>query len=154
MARAAAVQVRGLREFQAELSKLPGKLPNELRKANAEIARWLRPKVRGAASGMGGPQAHFAGAIGSSGTRTSAKLTVRPDANAAFAGAKKHTGWYAAARYAASPPQHPPWIGADWEAGGPGGPYAINPTVRDNVDEIVDTYGDAIDRLARRAFPD
>ena len=44
------------------------------------------------------------------------------------------------------------WIGNSWDVGGPGGPFAINDTVRDEGQFIEEAYGKAVDRLTRQAF--
>jgi len=75
-------------------------------------------------------------------------------ANVAFWGAKKHTGWYNRARYVDGVPQHPKWIGNSWDAAtNPGGPYAINAALAAYLPELLDEYEEAIQDLARRAFP-
>lgn len=76
-------------------------------------------------------------------------------ANVAFWGAKKRTGWYAARRYAHSTRQHPSWVGNTWEAAVAGqGPYAINAALAAELQRFLGLYGQMIDDLAHRAFPE
>lgn len=156
---AAAVKVEGLKEFRRELRALDRTNGNrawsrELTKAHRDLGQMIATLSAGAAAGMGGPQAHFSGAIRGRGTQVSAKVGVLPRANAAFWGAKKRTGWFGAPRYGQSTGvQHPPWVGNGWTAGGPGGPYAINETIRSNLRGIEHVYAQMIDRVTRRAFP-
>jgi hypothetical protein len=156
---AAAIRVEGLREFRRELRAIDRTngdraWSRELTRTHRELGQMVASLSSGAAAGMGGSQAHFAGAIRGRGTAASARIGVLPRANAAFWGAKKRTGWYGAPRYAESTgQQHLPWVGTGWTAGGPGGPYAINATVRDNLRGIERAYAEAIDRVTRRAFP-
>lgn len=101
---------------------------------------------------MGGPWRHFAGDIKAAGGVAGARITVESEANAAFWGAKKRTGWNAGH---GGRPQHPAWIGNMWDAGVTGqGPYAINQALADHTDDIVDAYSAALDRIAATAFPD
>lgn len=100
-------------------------------------------------------QSHFAGSIYGTGSARQAAVGVRREANAAFWGAKKRTGWYAAQKYAGGPTQHPEWVGNNWDVGVLGqGPYAINPAIFHELDNIERAYGEAVEDIARRAFPD
>lgn len=153
------VQIVGLPELRRELRKLddPKGWTKELSLANRTIAKKAAAWAQSEASGMGGPQAHFARAIRGYGTVTGARIGINNgNANAAFWGAKKRTGWYARGRYSGSSgQQHERWIGNGWDVARRGqGPYAINASLADNLNRIVDLYGDAIDDITRRAFPD
>lgn len=149
-----AVVVPELAEFRRELRAADERWVRELGRTHRELAQWLEPKAQSAARGLGGPPAHFAGDIRGRGTATAARLEISQRSQAAFWGAKGHSGWYAARRYWDSRPQHAPWVGNSWDVGSANGPYAINPTIGRNLDEIVERYGEALDRLAQRAFPD
>lgn len=143
---AASVEVKGLRELQLALRALGAEWPRELRKANVDVARIAQDASQHEASGLGGVQAKAAPAIKAGGEQLAAKIVVSataayPFALGAFFGAKKY-------------PQFPPWVGNSWDPGGPGGPYAINAALRSKLDEITDAYGDAMDRLTAKAFPD
>lgn len=147
-----AVHIIGLDQFRAELKKLddPKRWNKELGKAQRDIAKKVAAWSSGAAAAMGGPQSHFAGAIRGRGGVSGARVAVaRPEANAAFWGAKQRTGWNAGNEAA----NQPRWVGNSWDVGGAGGPYAINSTVRERMRAIEDMFGDAIDDVARRAFP-
>lgn len=50
--------------------------------------------------------------------------------------------------------QFPTWVGNGWDVGGPGGPYAVNPAIRESLDDIVNAYGDGLEVVSRAAFPD
>lgn len=131
---------------------------------------------------MDAPAAHFAGNITGRVTRYGAEVGVPRKAFAAFAGAKKKTGWNAysylrkkakhhtsvraggapgrkagnAVRYRrGETPNQLPWIGNDWVVGEAGqGPYAINDAVDHMKPQIIEWYGDAIMAAARSTFPD
>lgn len=51
-------------------------------------------------------------------------------------------------------PQFAPWVGSSWEAGGTGGPIAINPAVRQLKPWIEAEYLDAIAQVNAQTFPD
>ncbi len=142
----------GMAELRAGLKELENGAAwaRELSKANRVIAKTVASAAQGRASGMGHWWGHFAGDISGSGTQTGAKVGVAGEANAAFWGAKKFTGWHAGQDGA---PNQPEWVGAGWDVGGPGGPYAINETVAAMKDQIVEDYGKSIDALTKRAFP-
>ncbi len=88
-------------------------------------------------------QAKASGAIVGAAESRAAKIAVRnspPFAQGAFFGALQY-------------PQFPAWVGNSWEVGGSGGPYAVNPAIRDSMQDIIDGYGDAFEAAASRAFP-
>jgi hypothetical protein len=151
------IEVKGLKDFRRELKGVSSDLPKALRKAQKEIADDVADRARGVASGMGGVQAKAAGSIKGYATQTQASVGFPSGgiAGAAFWGTLRHTGWYAAARYVASSPQHPKWVGDNWEPGVAGqGPYAINDALADFLPELDDRYLDMIEDLTSKAFPD
>jgi hypothetical protein len=151
------VEVKGLKEFRRELKGVSSDLPKALRKAQKEIADDVADRARGVAGGMGGVQAKAADAIKGYATQTQASVGFPAGtiAAVAFWGARRHTGWYAAARYAGSTPQHPKWVGTGWEPGVAGqGPYAINDALADFLPELDDRYLTMMEDLAAKAFPD
>lgn len=156
MAPPAAVQIKGLRELRSELRRLDrvGGSAVWSRHLGATHRELSAKVVALAQASADGQAAHFADDLKARGTPTGARVGWAPRANTAFMGAKKHTGWYAAVRFQDGPPQHPVWVGTGWAAGGPGGPYAVNAAVRDNLALIVATYGRMLDDVVARAFPD
>ncbi len=149
-----AIEVHGLADFRKELGNLQGKWPRELAKVHRTLGKEVAAEARKFARGSGPMQAHFAGSIYGSGTTRQASVAIRREANAAFWGAKKHTGWYANPRYANSPPQFPEWVGNNWDVGQLGqGPYAINPAIFHDRDLIARRFEEMVVDLARRAFP-
>jgi hypothetical protein len=151
-------EIRGLRDFRRELKAIGPEWPRELRKVNKEISTRAAGWARARATAHGGAQAKFADRIRGYANQRAARVgiaTGNTGAGPTFWGAKRHTGWYDRARYNDSPPQHPPWVGNSWDAAVHGqGPYALNPALADHVDDIVDEYGDMLDELAHRAFPE
>jgi hypothetical protein len=144
VARGPAVEVEGLKELRRELKQLGPQWPKELRKANKEAADIAASASRSNAHGGTRQQSAAASAIKASGTQSAAQVVIDagrvPFALGAFLGSRAY-------------PQFPEWVGNSWEPGGPGGPYAVNPAIREKEDEIIETYGDALDRLTCAAFP-
>jgi len=153
-------EVRGLKEFRAALRELPGSWQRELREINRRISDQAAGWARAEAAGGSPMQRAAAGAIVGAGTASVAAVAVAPGpgdgfANAAFWGAKRHSGWYVQEQYRNGPPQFPPWVGAGWEPAALGqGPYAINPALARHKDELIDQWGDAFEQLTHEAFPD
>lgn len=148
--RDSAVQVQGLAELRKELKLLnAGKTwTKELSKLSRKVSRSVVMWSRGEATGM---QAHFARNIRGAGGAAGARITIDRVANAAFWGAKQRTGWNAGNGTA----NQPDWVGASWQVGVAGqGPYAINQAIADHMDEIIEMYGEGIDDITSRAFPD
>lgn len=95
---------------------------------------------------MGGVQRHFASAIRGYGGAAGARVGVgRPEANAAFWGAKQSSGWNAG-----NPtPNLPAWVGNTWDVASPvGGPYAINPVIYRRQNDIAEMFDEAVARVA------
>ena len=149
----------GIDEFRRALRDLDANWGATLIIAHQKIgskgARWARSTARG----MGGVQARAASAIGERHSERSASIGTFPSfhdrmGNVAFWGSKRHTGWYARARYNDSPPQHPAWVGNSWDvATATGGPYAINPALHAHLNDLVDEYADMLDDIAHKTFP-
>jgi hypothetical protein len=145
--RGTTVTVVGLKELRRDLKAAgaDSEWTKGLGQANREIARDVAGWSQSEARSMGGPFAHFAGDIVGRATQIGARVEVRPVANAAFWGAKKTTGWNAGQ---GRTPNQPRWVGASWQPGGPGGPYAINPTIERHRSQIDDRFLAVIDRFA------
>jgi hypothetical protein len=154
-----------LSKFRKELKKIGPEWPKELAQAHRDLAKIGERVSQSEARRMGGVQRKAAAAIRGRGNQRDARISIRPSkskragtamANVAFWGAEKRTGWYARPRYSDSlAPQHPPWIGNNWQVANPTeGPYAINAALARNWDDLQAAYTAMIDRLVTRAFPD
>lgn len=148
-----AVKVRGLDEFRREIKKVDKEFGKELRQVHLAIAKMVAGRAQAAAP------ARVTKAIRPRATQKSAFVqtrTVPPYALGVFWGMRRRSGWYAAHRYrGSSGRQFEPWVGNQWDPGETGGqPYFIGPAINDSVDEVIDMYGDAIEKLAGKAFPD
>ena len=149
------VHIEGLAEFRKGLRKAenPAGARKAMKQADRIIAQEIAPIAQARARGHGGSTAHFAGMIRGGANAKGAYLTARPASNAAIWGAKKRTGWNARHVKPGAKPQHPAWVGASWQVGGPGGPRGINDAIREKQERIVRHYGEVIDYLASGAFP-
>ena len=135
------IEFEGVDEFRRLLSAATGKWDNVLRESNRQISQGLARKMRGATETR--QQARAVKAIAPRGDRRGAVIVLNkkpPFAAGAFYGALQYR-------------QFPEWVGNSWEVGGSGGPYAINPTIRDSMSDIIDAYGDAFEKICALAFP-
>ena len=138
-----AIEVHGLREFRRELRQAGQQFPRELRQANRDAAEVVVPEVRRRAPK--GP--HQGGG------------NVQPIAASVRAGGTQRAG-YVAVGGARSPhapvyefkgatlPRHASEARTQVTAQ----PY-IYPAIEAKADEVVEVYGQALDRLTKRAFP-
>ena len=150
---AAKVTVVGLNDFRRELRRLDRALGVEMRKIHLKVSKLVAGRARRAA-----PPA-LQTAIRDSATQKAAFVGTVPKPGYALAwiwGARRRTGWYAKGRYHDSPArQFPAWVGNQWDPGELGGsPYYIGPAINQSIDEVVELYGDEIEDLSRRAFPE
>jgi len=146
------IEVKGGKELRATLKAAGDGFPKELRQLNLSVAKIVQPIAQAQAASMGGMQAHFASKIRATASQKEARIGVASVANAAFWGAKKHSGWYAAERYRESKtPQFPRWVGNAWDVGGSGGPYALNDAVRLALPSVMSEFETRIGALLERA---
>jgi len=157
---AAGVEVEGAREFRRALKAADAAWPKELAKLHREIARKVTATAQANARGLPRRmQQKAAGNIRARGSSAAARIAVVPTAavpwaRTAFWGQQARSGWYAAPKYqGAGKPQHPPWVGQSWEAGGTDGPYAINAAVRSDAPWVERKYLSGVDEIMRPAFP-
>lgn len=137
-----AVDIQGLTQFRSGLRKAGTGWPRVLAGVNRDVAKYIEGKSKG--ESMTAQQAKASGAISGRGTQREAKIVIGgspPFALGAFMGALQYA-------------QFPRWVGNSWEVGGAGGPFAVNPAIRESKDDIVNAYGDALETVARAAFPD
>lgn len=139
---AAGIHVEGLRELRRELKHAGDRFPKELREANKQAAEVVAPEMRRRAPR--GP--HEGGGRVRPIVASVRALATQQRAQVAVGGV---TTPHAAA----------------WNYGGtlrrfhstsrtrvPARPY-VEPAVKAKTDEVVELYGDALDRITRRAFP-
>lgn len=154
--------IQGVDALLAALKEMGPEWAKELKDAHKEVgergAEWARWTAAG--SGTRQQQAAMA-AIKGSGRETEARIFISSAKRTAFAaaafwGAKKRSGWFAASKYASSAAkQFSPWVGDSWSVAVAGeGPYAINPALAEHMDDILEFFELVIDRVTAKAFPD
>ena len=141
MAEPVGIKVEGLNEFRRELKKLEENLTPELKQINYELATQVTSWAQTKAAAVS-PQASKAAKEGLKASRTAARAQVILGSNRApyALGAE-----FGALRWK----QFQRWRGNATGAG-----YFLWPSIRDHREEIMDIYGEALDKLASKAFPD
>lgn len=152
--RGGSIKVQGLDELRRELKRLDDKgLTGELKDANFEAAKSVIAPAQAMARGLGRMQARAAATLTPSKAAAGARVNFggarAPFAGGAEFGAGQNVprnlprgrvlGWN----------QFEPWRGNVSGAG-----YFLFPTIRRLTPDLVDLYGDAIERITARAFPD
>jgi hypothetical protein len=143
------VQVEGLVEFIADLKAMDSDTNwvKEFTKAERKIGKDIATKARAAAPGASAQAGHFASAIVGG-------ATAGQGARISIGGARTPAGKTRAAPAFWGRKSQGNWIGTGWDVGGGGGPYAINSTIASESEAILKAYGDAVDDVAKQAFPD
>lgn len=138
-----AIRVEGLREVRRNLRQAGDReTPKQVRAAHKDAAKVAEGKSRGRASSSEPQQQRAAAALLGKGTPAAAVLAIRntgavPFGVGAFMGAKQFR-------------QFPAWVGNAWDLEAGVGPYVVAEAIRDGLEEITDTYLEAL----RRAFRD
>jgi hypothetical protein len=135
--RSEAVQVQGLKEFQAALRAID--LGRELSKAHRKVATRIADKARARALSAGSTLAITAPSIRPSGSQGQAAINLGgpryPWAlGAEFGGRRRPTTQ-----------QFKPWLGHEG--------YALFPTIRQSREETIEDYLKALDEIFHPAFP-
>jgi hypothetical protein len=134
------VKIEGLRELNKALKEIGPAFPREMRSANKEVAGGVAKHALSNALGLGGVAAHVAGSIKPSAGVNSASVGIGGPTNPAAGGAEFGGGRRPTTH------QFKPWRGS-----GPGAGYFLYPAIREDADEIVADYMDALNNLIRRA---
>ncbi len=133
------VEVQGLDDFRRELRRLGSDLPRELADANFQVASLVTQRAKARASGASRGARKSAESLSAARTQATAKVRMGGSRYPFAAGFE-----FGSIRY----PQFPAWRGS-----GEGAGYWLYPTIRAENDRIIDIYGDLIDAIAARAFP-
>lgn len=135
-------KVYGLRELRAELKKLDNatNLQDELKEANYKAADFIVQHAKATAGGVSRQAAAAAESLRASRTASRAQVLIGSAAVPFALGAE-----FGSQRYK----QFPAWRGNSIGAG-----YFLWPTIRERMDEVVEYYGDELDKITRKAFPD
>lgn len=133
-----------LKDVARNLRKAEPKLAKEFAKVNQKGADRIAKTGQSLAHADGGVEAHAADAIKASRSAGAVKVVVssrgaHPEALGAFLGAKAY-------------PQFPDWVGVGWVPGGEGGPYALNPAIRQELPGMLTDYGHAVEEFWAESF--
>jgi hypothetical protein len=148
--KAARVNVEGLDEFRRELKRLD--LTDDLKDVNLAVAGFVVSKAQ--ARAFSPLERKAAQSLRASRTASRAQV-LGGGARAPFFGGAEFGAPSDQARVGPSGRrylghnQFQPWRGSTRQAG-----YFLYPAIRANEAQIVEMYGDAIERLAAKAFPD
>ncbi len=134
------IRVDGLRELSRALKTMDKELGKDLQKANKSAATLVASHAAAAAYSLGGVAGHVAPSLKASAGRQSASVSGGGAAYPMFGGAE-----FGSIRFH----QFQPWRGSDSDAG-----YFLYPTIRRDVDQIVELYAEALDNLLGKAFPE
>lgn len=116
----------------ADLRGIRTKLPKATKDADARVAADVARRSRERAAGLGGVHAHVASGIESIGPQIQLNAGAQP----AILGAEFGGGGRPRTR------QFPPYRGSGSNAG-----YMVYPTLRDDSKDVVERYGEALDKL-------
>lgn len=153
MAVAGKVELAGVKSFRQELRRIDKELPKELRKVHLAAAKIVAEGTR--ASFASRPKVTSAVATSVKALAGQQSASVRIGGTGKAEAALGHE--FGGGRFGKGRPspagghttQFPAWRGAGADAG-----YSLYPTLRSKTDDLVDLYGDALEEIARAAFPD
>ena len=157
----ARVRIVGLNEVRRELRRVSPAMAKKLQVAHKAISTDIAEKSRSRMAGLPGPRSSKAAqGIRPRGGQKSAQIALLGSNEFVRAfefGTRKHMVF--GRPVAASSMRRrvfPPWQGNQWNAGeGParGVGYAVQPTIRENVNHVWDTYTDRLEDAFAGAFP-
>lgn len=133
------IEVQGLRDLQRELRAVDKGWPKELRLANKRAAELVADATRSSFGRRPGVAPRVAPSVKALAQQRSASVRIG-GARYPFALGSE----FGSVRFE----QFPAWSG-----NGPGAGYSLYETIRGRREEVIDTYAEAVDRLARKAFP-
>lgn len=143
------INVVGLKELQRELKHLDAEWPKELRAANKEAAEMVARRTRSSFARGPGVSPKVVPSIRALAQQRSAAVKIGGQRFPFALGAEFGGGKYRKGRPTPAggyTTQFRPHRGKKG--------YHLYPTLRASTDEVVDIYGDLVDDITRRAFPD
>lgn len=139
------VKVDGLDAFRKSLKELGPQWPKRLGQAHREAGDLVATAAKHKASVLGGVHRHVMPSIKAAAAAQQAKVSIGGPAWPMAMGAEFGSLAY---------PQFPPWRGNQFSLDSGNVGYLVQPAARENRDEVMDVFDDAIRRLAAEAFPD
>lgn len=146
------IRIRGMRELQRALRQIDKELPKELAAANQRVAQHVVDEATSRAKALGPMQAK--GARSLSAARQQRIAAIRyggaryPMAMGAEFGAGQNTLRQTSRGAVRGWNQFRSWRGSGGNAG-----YFLFPTLRREGDRVVDLYGDVLEDLIAKHFP-
>lgn len=137
------IEVDGLKDLQRELRAVDKDFPKELRLANKGAAEIVADATRASFASRGGVAPKVAPSVKALAQQRSASVKIG-GAKYPYAMGSEFGG-----RGRPRTRQFPPWRG-----NGEGAGYSLYESIRAQRDKVMDSYGDALDRLTKKAFPD
>jgi hypothetical protein len=132
------VVVHGLPELSRALKAIGPEAQRELRDSSKDVARFVATDAAGMARALGSTAARVAGTIrpvgGVSGAGVSFGGAANPEAGGAEFGSNRFK-------------QFKPWRGS-----GSGAGYFLYPTIRRDMDRVVEEFTEAVDRIIKKRF--
>jgi hypothetical protein len=139
------VEVEGLKEMRRALEAAAPGLREQIKQANISVAEHVAESARSRASAMGGVAAKAAPSIRAN--RTNAYAAVS-------GGGARYPYFYGAEFGSLKYKQFKGWRGNQWTPWGDSGVgYFLHPTIRDQRQQIIDTYNAALTKAVKEAFP-
>lgn len=130
------IKVAGLKEFRRELKKLDGDFPKEMSRVNNDVAGLVADAARSKAAGQGSTLEKAAPSIRAMKGATRAQIAIGSSQYPYALGAE-----FGSIRYKQFPSPIP-------------GGRSLYPTIRAKRNEVMERYGDLVDDVAKKAFPD
>lgn len=147
------IKVEGLAQLQKELRQVDKDLPKQLRLANKSVAEFVAAAAKVKASSLGGVARKSAPSVKALAQQRNASVKIGGKKFGFAIGAEFGGGKFGKGN--PKPPgggyttQFKPYL----KLGRGGAGYFLYPTIREKSEEIIEKYGDAIDRLTKQAFP-
>lgn len=149
------LKVIGLREFQREIRKLDDKgVLDELKDLNVQVAQLVIGTAQSVAGGLGRMEQVAAASL----------KPARQAARAQVSGGGAGVPFFGGAEFGAGRDQPRIDVGPGpgrgynqfkaWTGNGSNAGRFLYPAIRQDTAEIVEMYGDALEKLAAKAFPD
>ncbi|HET7486836.1 MAG TPA: hypothetical protein VFJ85_02840 [Acidimicrobiales bacterium] len=136
------VAVEGLEAFQRDLAAAVRDLPGESRRAAVKAAQLVAAATREALGSLGGSAPKVADTVAVLTQQAGAAVTI--GGGSSVGGLVALGNEFGARRFR----QFPPWAGS-----GDGSGYALGRSARSKEAQVVDAFGEMVDRLLQRAFP-
>lgn len=134
------IQVDGLKELQSALRAADRDFPKQLRVANKSAADLVAEGTRSSFASRGGVAPKVAPSVKALAQQRNASVKIGGPKYPFALGSE-----FGSIRYKQFPA---------WKGNGPDAGYSLYETIRDKRDDVVEVYGDALDKLTARIFPD